>query len=73
MRAMYSDNLHIDCNQAGVTLNFAQIAGQSKPLPVAKIGMSYEQAQSVLQTLQQALLHAKYLRGPKQIPPQQDT
>jgi transcriptional regulator with XRE-family HTH domain len=71
-RTMYSDSVHIDCNQAGVTMSFAQTAGDAKSTPVAKVGMSYEQAESVLQTLQQALLHAKYLRGPKQLPPQND-
>lgn len=69
MRTVYSDGLDINYNQAGITLNFTQTSGQPQAMPVARIGMSYDQAARVLQNLQQALLKATYLRGPKALPP----
>lgn len=69
MRTMYSDGLDISTNHAGVTLNFTQTTSPSSATAVARIGMSYEQAEQVLANLQQALLKAKYLGGPKALPP----
>ncbi|HTB49251.1 MAG TPA: helix-turn-helix transcriptional regulator [Verrucomicrobiae bacterium] len=69
MRTMYSDGLEITGNQAGFVLNFTQAAGQSRAMPVASIGMSYQQAEAVLHTLQQAMLRAKYLTSTKLLPP----
>lgn len=65
-RTIYSDGLDINCNQAGVTLHFTQ-AGKDKSVVVSKIGMSYEQAEKVYESLQAALLRAKYMKGPKGI------
>jgi len=69
MRTLYSDAMEAECNQAGITLTFAQTS-QSQTMPVARIGMSYEQAVQVTHNLQQALLRAKYSHGPKALPPQ---
>jgi transcriptional regulator with XRE-family HTH domain len=71
MRTVYSDGLDITANPAGLTFNFTQVAAQPRPgpMPVARIGMSYEQAQMVLKTLESALLHAKYMGRNKQLPP----
>lgn len=68
-RAIYSDGVDISWNPAGLTMNFTQSAGNSQTLPVAKVGMSYDQAEQVLRTLQQALLRARYLNGTKLLPP----
>lgn len=68
-RTVYTDGLDISCNQSGVTLAFNQSGKGSQKTSVAKLGMSYEQAGYVLQSLQQALLKAKYMRGPRQLPP----
>ena len=68
-RAMYSDGVEVVWNPAGVTMNFTQATGQSQTLPVARVGMSYDQAEQVLQTLQQALLRARYLHQTKLLPP----
>jgi len=68
MRTIYSDAMEAECNKAGITVTFAQTS-QSQKMPVARIGMSYEQAAQVAHTLQQALLHAKYNHGPKALPP----
>jgi hypothetical protein len=69
MRTMYSDGLEASSNPAGVTLNFTQASGAGQASSVAKVGMSYEQAAQVLQTLQHVLLHAHNQRTPKSLPP----
>lgn len=68
-RTMYSDGVDILCNQAGVTLNFTQASGKQQSVTISRVGMSYEQAERVCQALQQALVKAKYLKGPKGLPP----
>jgi DNA-binding XRE family transcriptional regulator len=73
MRTMYSDGLEINWNQAGLTLNFTQTNPQNKglspPIPVARVGLSHTQAEQVLRSLEQALLHAKYGGATKLLPP----
>lgn len=70
MRTLYSDGIDIQSGTAGLTLSFTQISGrQATPTPVAKVGMSYEQAEHVLQELQKALLKVQYLRAPRALPP----
>lgn len=71
-RTIYSDGLDVIWNGAGLTLNFTQATGPGQSLPVAKVGMSYDQAQQVLDTLQRALLHAKYVGDKKLLPPPAD-
>lgn len=72
-RTMYSDGLDVIWNQAGVTLNFTQTSSPNQNLPVARVGMSYDQAERVLNTLQQAMLRAKYLPNTKLLPPPNST
>jgi transcriptional regulator with XRE-family HTH domain len=67
-RTMYSDGLQVDINKAGVTLTFTQASGKSQVSPVARVGMSAEQAEEVIRTMQRAMLEAKY-GGPKLLPP----
>lgn len=69
MRTVYTDGVDIMGNQAGLTVSFTQTSAHNKSTPVARLGMSYEQAERVVVALQQALLKAKYLRGPKRLPP----
>jgi hypothetical protein len=69
MRTIYTDGIEIHGNANGLTMHFTQASGQERALPVARLGMSYEQAEQVLSSLQQTLLKAKYLRGPKALPP----
>ena len=68
-RTIYSDGLDVIWNKAGMTLNFTQATGPGQILPVAKVGMSYEQAEQVMKTLQKAILHAKYIGDTKLLPP----
>jgi len=69
IRTMYSDGLEVTVNPAGVSLNFTQATGQDKPAPVARVGMSHQQARQVIHDLEQALLRSKYLSSTKLLPP----
>lgn len=69
VRTMYSDGLDVAITPAGVTLHFTQSVGPSQAAPVARLGMSQQQAELVIHTLQQALLQAKYLTDSKLLPP----
>lgn len=71
-RIMYTDSADITANEAGVVLQFGQLNAQKQTVPIAKLGMSYEQAAQVLASLQRVLLHNQYLRGPKALPPSND-
>lgn len=73
MRTVYTDGLEVTTNKAGVTMNFGQSTGYNKSAPVARLGMSYEQAQQVIATLQVALLKAKYQPEMRQLPPAADS
>lgn len=68
-RTMYSDGVDIAVSSAGLILNFSQATGKAQSAPVAKVGMSVEQAAEVARTLQLALLKAKYQKNPKALPP----
>lgn len=69
-RTIYSDGMIVDANQSGVVLSFTQ-AGVTKdgPMTVSRIGMSYDQAEQVVATLQKALLYGRHGSGPRQLPP----
>ncbi len=68
-RTIYSDGLEVVWNDSGATLNFTQVTGNAQQLPVAKLGMSHDQVEQVIKTLQRALLKAKYGNGTKLLPP----
>lgn len=70
VRTMYSDGLEVLVNPAGVTLHFTQTAGPSQQSSVARVGMSHQQAEQVVRTLEQTLLKAKYLGNTKLLPPE---
>ena len=59
-RVQYTDQVHIMMGDSGVVLNFMQ-PGVTAPLPAARVGMSYRQAEVLLHDLEQALLRQKYL------------
>lgn len=67
VRTQYTDGVDITGDGAGVTMAFTQQAGQGNRQPVAKVGMSIEQAEAVSAALQQALLRARYL-GRRSLP-----
>lgn len=63
-RIIYTDSMHVNANQTGVVLSFAQNAGSSQPLITARVGMSRDQARSIISTLQAALDKSE----PRQLP-----
>lgn len=72
-RVLYSNGVDLTADTSGIVLNFLQTADtQSQKLPVSRIGMSFEQAEQLVQIIQRAMLHKKYLSGPKQLPPPQN-
>lgn len=72
LRTMYSDGLDIAVTPGGLTLSFTQSTGQGQANPIARVGMGHDQAEAVLVALQQAILQARYMRGPKGLPPPTD-
>ncbi|MDL2363221.1 MAG: helix-turn-helix transcriptional regulator [Patescibacteria group bacterium] len=73
MRIMYSDGIEAASNKAGITLNFTQASAPGQASSVAKVGMSYDQAHQVLQTIQTVLWHAQHTNAPKALPPPNET
>jgi hypothetical protein len=69
-RVLHSNGVEVNVDNAnGVVLNFSQSgSGGQQPYVVSRVGMSTEQAQNLLETLQSALLHQKYNTGPKALP-----
>lgn len=59
MRTQYTDGVEVLANQSGITMQFTQAAHGGTTQPVARVGMSYEHAQIVLETLQKAILYGK--------------
>lgn len=58
MRTQYTDGLEVSAGKNGLVLQFTQgPAGSAQP--VAKLGMSYDQAQEVLNSLQTAILYGR--------------
>lgn len=60
MRTIYSDGLAIESTDGGMTLQFTQSSGKPVPNPVARIGISYDQAEIILKQLGQALIQKRY-------------
>jgi transcriptional regulator with XRE-family HTH domain len=68
-RVVYTNGVDVSADPSGVVLNFTQYTDPSQAAtPIARVGMSHEQAQKVLESLQQALLRSKYAAGPKALP-----
>lgn len=68
-RVLYSDHADITGNEQGLVMTFAQSTVQSQQVPIARVGMSYEHAQQVLEALQAALLRQRYQPSHKLLPP----
>jgi transcriptional regulator with XRE-family HTH domain len=71
VRTQYTDGVDISADKAGLTMTFTQMGASGNPQPVAKVGMSLEQAQAVSLAMQKALLHVA-LRRPKGLPSPDD-
>jgi DNA-binding XRE family transcriptional regulator len=59
MRTQYSDGVDISANRAGITLQFTQGSYSAAAQPVSRIGMSYEQAEELLASLQRVVLRGR--------------
>ncbi|HEY1064197.1 MAG TPA: helix-turn-helix transcriptional regulator [Candidatus Saccharimonadales bacterium] len=68
-RTMYTDSVDITADKAGIVMSFGQQSSKKQHQSLAKLGMSYEQAEEVLRQLNYALLKGKHQRQPKQLPP----
>lgn len=56
LKIIYTDMVHVMVNNYGVVMNFMQSLGSTnQPQAIARIGMSKEHAQSVLEILQKTL------------------
>jgi transcriptional regulator with XRE-family HTH domain len=69
LRTMYSDGLDVIASPAGITMNFSQAVTPKHSAPVARVGMSIEQAEQVVKVLQSALIKAKYSGNDHLLPP----
>lgn len=68
-RIVYSNGVHVTADPSGVVMSFMQYADPTQAATaVSRVGMSREQAEKVLESLQQALLRDKYASGPKALP-----
>ena len=68
-RTMYTDSVLVETGGAGITIKFGQLNSKKQQQHVAKVGMSYEQAEEVLRQLQSAVLYGRHNQDPKQLPP----
>jgi DNA-binding XRE family transcriptional regulator len=68
-RIMYSDVVNIVTNEQGVVMNFLQAQGSNQVTPIARVGMSQQQALRVFEALGQSLKNAqqapRFLPAPK--------
>lgn len=71
-RTLYTDSVQVSNDAAGVVMHFGQLNRKRQQLPIAHLGMSYEQAERTLAELQRAILRGKYAQHPKQLPPPSD-
>lgn len=68
-RIVYSNGVNVSADPSGVVMSFMQYADPTQQaVAVSRVGMSREQAEKVLECLQQALLRDKYASGPKSLP-----
>lgn len=68
-RIVYSNGINVSADPSGIVMSFMQYADPTQQaVAVSRVGMSREQAEKVLDSLQQALLRDKYASGPKSLP-----
>ena len=68
-RAPYTDGIHIDCNKQGMHMSFTQSTPNNKAVTVARLGMSYEQAEEISKAIGVALNYAKFSSSRQLLPP----
>lgn len=65
-RIMYSDVVNVVTSQQGVVMNFLQAQGNNQATPIARVGMSQEQAMRVFEALGQSLKRSQ--QSPRFLP-----
>jgi len=68
-RTLYTDGVNIDCTKTGIQLSFTQSIGQNKTINIARVGMSFEQANQVIKGISVALTYAKFTPNNLFLPP----
>lgn len=69
IRIVYTDLVQASANNHGLVMNFMQTGGPgNQPLAVARVGMSFEHARSVIDLLELTLKQAEQARKPKSLP-----
>lgn len=58
-RIVYSDHMQVTINKYGAILNFMQNMGEGNQVPVARVGMSKEHAQRIIEVLQATLTQSE--------------
>lgn len=71
-RTAYSDGVEVTATPAGVTLSFTQGHGKQR-LVISRVGMSSQQAESVVKAIQEAMIRSRYLGETKLLPPSTET
>ena len=67
---VFSDSVQVSVNDYGVTLNFMQQSYQGdQQVPISRVGMSQQHAQSLINVLQQALADAQNNSVQKRLEP----
>lgn len=73
-RVVYTDLVHVMANNYGIVMNFMQTGGPgNQPLAVARVGMSREHAQSVVDLLQQTIKQSKHNTSQRLLPKSAET
>lgn len=68
-KIVYTDMVHVMANNYGVVINFMQTNGPTNQnMAVARVGMSREHAQSIVELLQQTLNQANESEKPRLLP-----
>jgi transcriptional regulator with XRE-family HTH domain len=67
-RILYTDSAHIAADKNGVVFDFFQNNPKGQPMPVSRVGMSYQEASDFCQVLAKTLEEAKFLNQPKHLP-----
>ena len=68
-RVLLSDETTVTAGKGGVILNFHQPNLQGQQVPISRIGMNYEQAETLLQKLQHSVLQKRYMPNRRLLPP----
>lgn len=67
-RTMYTDEATVQATESGLTITFIENS-DGKQLPVSKVGMSYDQAERLIQVLTKSTLYGRHQAAQRRLPP----